>query len=62
MINRNKALITLAIIEGLINILIIVLLVIGKLSVTGFLISFGIVTLLTMLAIFIIIHKFPPIE
>lgn len=62
MINRNKALITLAIIEGLINILIIVLLVIGKLSVTGFLISFGIVTLLTMLAIFIIIHKLPPIE
>ncbi|MBQ6166310.1 MAG: hypothetical protein IJK41_02595 [Muribaculaceae bacterium] len=55
--NRKKALIILAIIEGLLNILLIVLLVIGKLSVTGFLISFGIVTLLTMLAIFIIIKK-----
>ena len=52
--NRKKALIILAIIEGLLNILLIVLLVIGKLSVTGFLISFGIVT---MLAIFIIIKK-----
>ena len=55
--NRKKALIILAIIEGLLNILLIVLLVIGKLSVTGFLISFGIVTLLTMLAIFIIIKN-----
>ena len=55
--NRKKALIILAIIEGLLNILLIVFLVIGKLSVTGFLISFGIVTLLTMLAIFIIIKK-----
>ena len=60
--NRKKALIMLAMIEGLLNIAIIVLLAIGKLSVTGFLISFGIVTLLTMLAIFVIIHKLPPME
>ena len=60
--NRKKALITLAIIEGLLNILIIVLLVIEKMSVTGFFISFGAVTLLTMLAIFVIIRKFPPME
>lgn len=60
--NRKKALITLAIIEGLLNILIIVLLVIEKMSVTGFFISFGAITLLTMLAIFVIIHKLPPIE
>ena len=60
--NRKKALITLAIIEGLLNILIIVLLVIEKMSVTGFLISFGAITLLTMLAIYIILHKFPPMD
>lgn len=60
--NRKKALITLAIIEGILNILIIVLLVIEKMNVTGFLISFGAVTLLTMLAIFVIIRKFPPME
>ena len=57
MINRKKALITLAIIEGLLNILIIVLLVLEKMSVTGFLISFGAITLLTMGLIFVIIRK-----
>ena len=57
MINRKKALITLAIIEGLLNILIIVLLVLEKMSVTGFLISFGAITLLTMGIIFVIIRK-----
>ena len=62
MINRKKALITLAIIEGFLNIAIIALFAFHKLSLTGFLIAFGVVTVLTMLAIFIIQHKLPPIE
>lgn len=57
MMNRKKALVTLAIIEGLLNIAIIVLFAFHKLSLTGLLIAFGTVTLLTMLAIFVIIHK-----
>ena len=60
--NRKKALITLAIIESLLNFLVILLFVIGKLSLVGFLISFGVITLLTMVAIFVITHKFPPLE
>lgn len=60
--NRKKAIITVAIIECLINLLIILLLVFEKLSVTGFLITFGVTTLLTVLAIFFIIYKFPPME
>lgn len=60
--NRKKAIITVAIIECLINLLVILLLVFEKLSVTGFLITFGFTTLLTMLAILVIIHKFPPME
>lgn len=55
--NRKKALVTLAIIEGLLNILLIVLFVMQKMSLMGFIISFGTVTLLTMLGIFIIIQK-----
>ena len=60
--NRKNAIITLAIIEGVLNITVIVLFVIGKLSLTWFLITFGAVTLLTMLAIYIILHKFPPMD
>ena len=60
MSNRKKALIALATIEGLLNLAIIVLLVFEKLSLTGFFVAFGLVTLLTMLAIFIIIRKTDP--
>ena len=55
--NRKKALVTLAIIEGIVNILLIVLFVMQKMNLMGFIISFGTVTLLTMLGIFIIIQK-----
>ena len=57
MSNRKKALIVLATIEGLLNLAIIVLFVFQKLSLMGFLVAFGLVTLLTLLAIFIIIRK-----
>ena len=57
MINRKKALITVAIIEGLLNILIIVLFVLGKMSFMQFLILFAAVTLITMGIIFIINRK-----
>ena len=55
--NRKTAIYTLATIESILNILLIVLFVIKKLSLSGFVISFGVVTLLTLLAIFIIIKK-----
>lgn len=60
--NRKKEIITVAIIECLINLLIIVLLVIGQLSVTEFLITFGVTTLLTLLASVFNIYKFPTME
>ena len=60
MSTRKKALIALATIEGILNLAIIVLLVFEKLSLTGFFVAFGLVTLLTMLAIFIIIRKTDP--
>lgn len=55
--NRKKALITLATIEGIINLTLIVLFVMGQMSLTAFLISFAAVTLLTMGLIFIINRK-----
>lgn len=60
MSTRKKALIALATIEGILNLAIIVLLVFEKLSLTRFFVAFGLVTLLTMLAIFIIIRKTDP--
>lgn len=60
MSNRKKALIALATIEGLLNLAIIVLFVFQKLSLMGFLVAFGLVTLLTLLAIFIVIRKTDP--
>ena len=60
MSNRKKALIALATIEGILNLAIIVLFVLQKLSLTGFLVAFGLVTLLTLLAIFIVIRKTDP--
>ena len=60
MSNRKKALIALATIEGILNLAIIVLFVFQKLSLTGFLVAFGLVTLLTLLAIFIVIRKTYP--
>jgi len=60
MSNRKKALIVLATIEGLLNLAIIVLFVFQKLSLMGFLVAFGLVTLLTLLAIFIVIRKTDP--
>jgi Na+/H+ antiporter NhaA len=60
MSNRKKALIALATIEGILNLAIIVLFVFQKLSLMGFLVAFGLVTLLTLLAIFIVIRKTDP--
>ncbi len=60
MSNRKKALIVLATIEGILNLAIIVLFVFQKLSLMGFLVAFGLVTLLTLLAIFIVIRKTDP--
>ena len=58
--SRKKALIALATIEGLLSIIVILLYLIGKLSVFGLIVSYLIITLLTLLAIFIIIRKTDP--
>ena len=55
--NRKNAIITVAIIEGIINIAIIVLFVLGKMSLMQFIILFGAVTLLTMGVLFTVIRK-----
>lgn len=55
--NRKIALYTLAAIEGILNILIIVLFVMQELSLTGFLICICTVTLVTVLGIIIINNK-----
>ena len=46
--------------KAIIKFAIIVLFVFQKLSLMGFLVAFGLVTLLTLLAIFIVIRKTDP--
>lgn len=57
MMNRKKALVTVAVIEGIINIAIILLFVLGKMSLMQFLILFAAVTLLTMGVLVTVIRK-----
>ncbi len=60
MSNRKKALIALANLWGILNLAIMVLFVVEKLSLIGFVITFSLVTLVTLLAIVIIIRKTDP--
>ena len=55
--NRKKAVIMFALIETLVNILIIALFLMGKLSQTGFIITFAVAMLVSMGVAFIIIRK-----
>ena len=55
--NRKKALITVAVIEAIINLAVIVLFVLGKMSLMQFIILFAAVTLLTMGVLLVIIKK-----
>ena len=55
--NRKKALITVAVIVAIINLAVIVLFVLGKMSLMQFIILFAAVTLLTMGVLLVIIKK-----
>ena len=55
--NKKKAVLTFAIIETLVNALIIALFLMGKLSLTGFVIAFSFATLVSTGVAFIIIRK-----
>lgn len=55
--NRKTAIIKFAIIETLVTFLIITLFLMGKLSLTGFIIAFGFATLVSAGVLFIIIRK-----
>lgn len=55
--NRKTAIIKYAIIEALVTFLIIALYLMGKLSLTGFIIAFGFALLVSMGVAFIIIRK-----
>ena len=55
--NRKKAVIMFALIETLVNILIIALFLMGKLNQTGFIITFAVAMLVSMGVAFIIIRK-----
>lgn len=57
--NRKRAITLVAFIEGLVNLLIIVLFVMKALSLTGFIISFVFVMFITMGVLFVINRKFP---
>lgn len=57
--NRKRAIILVAIIESLVNLIIIVLFVMKALSLTGFLISFVFVMFITLGILFVINRKFP---
>lgn len=60
MSSRKKALIVLAAIEGILIFAIILLFVFQKLSLTGFGIALSLITVLTSLAVFIVIRKTDP--
>ena len=60
MSSRKKALIVLAAIEGILIFAIIVLFVFQKLSLMGFGIALSLITVLTSLAVFIVIRKTDP--
>lgn len=55
--DRKKIIILFAIIETLVYLLIITLFLMGKLSLTGFIIAFAVATLVSMGVLFIIIRK-----
>lgn len=55
--DRKKAVIKFAIIETLVNFLIIALFLMGKLSLKGFIIAFSVAMLVSMGVAFIIIRK-----
>ena len=57
--NRKRAITLVALIEGLVNLLIIVLFVMKALSLTGFIIAFVFVMFITMGVLFVINRKFP---
>lgn len=55
--NRKTAIYTFAVIDTLVNLLIIALFLMGKLSLTGFLIAFAIALVVALAAVAIIIRK-----
>lgn len=56
-VNRKKAIYTYAIIDTLVNLLIIALFLMGKLSLTGFIIAFAIAMVVALGAAIVIIRK-----
>lgn len=60
--NRKKAIYLFAIADTLVNFLIIALFLLGKLSLTGFVITLGAAMLIALGVAAIIIRKFPPME
>ncbi len=60
--DRKKAILIFAIVDTLVNFLIIVLFLLDKLSLTGFVITLGVAMLVALGAAAIIIRKFPPTE
>ena len=56
-VNRKKAIYTYAIIDTLVNLLIIALFLMGKLSLTGFIIAFAVAMVVGMGVAFLIIRK-----
>lgn len=55
--DRKKAIYTFAIIDTLVNFLIIALFVLGVLDLTGFIITFAVAMLISMGVVFIILRK-----
>ncbi|MBR5726594.1 MAG: hypothetical protein IKX56_07665 [Muribaculaceae bacterium] len=56
-LNRKKAVYTFAVIDTLVNLLIIALFLMGKLSLTGFTIAFAIALVVGLVAAIVIIRK-----
>ncbi len=60
--NRQRAIILLAIVEAIIYIPLIVLLGLGKMSILAGIISFVIIAIITMALVVFIIRKYPPMD
>lgn len=60
--NRQRAIILLAIVEAIIYIPLIVLLGFGKMSILAGIISFVIIAIITMALVVFIIRKYPPMD
>lgn len=60
--NRQRAIILLAIVEAIIYIPLIVLLGLGKMSILAGIISFVIIAIITMALVVFIVRKYPPMD